>query len=71
MNKMEKRFRLLLDMLVAKGKDAMVSFCGHCVNKIADKICILLEYPENIARVCNRFLSCYANIWYFKRELGN
>ena len=62
---------LHLDMLVAKDKDTMVSCCGHCVNKIVDKICILLDYPENIDRVCNRFLSCYANVWCFKRELGN
>ena len=66
----EKGFRLHLDMLVAKDKDTLVSCCGHCVNKIVDKICIFPEYPENIDRVCNRFLSCYSNIWCFLERTG-
>ena len=70
MNDIEKGFQLNLDMLVAKDKDIMVFCCGHCVNKIGDKICIFPEYPENIDCVCNRFPSCYANIWCFLEGIG-
>ena len=70
MNDIEKGFRLHLDMLVAKDKDTVVSCYGHYVNKIVDKICMLPEYPENIDDVCNRFLSCYANIWCFLEVIG-
>ena len=70
MNDIEKGFRLYLDMLVAKNKDTVVSYCEYCIDKIVAKICILPGYPENINHVCNRFLSCYTNIWCFLEGTG-
>ena len=55
---LNKGFRFHLDMLLAKDNNVLVSCCGHCLNKIADRICILPNYPEDMNCVCNNFNKC-------------
>ena len=60
---LEERSYLHLAVVIAKENGCVVSTCADCIGKIVEKTSELPEYPENNDRVCNRFCSCYTNIW--------